>query len=299
MKPASIIFLVLGVLVVIAGIITCSYAEALAEEEGIDIFNETVDQEGNRVSYLDYDTSELNKIAISVKSGDVTIVGSDTQRVEMQNYLEGTYFKGAANNTLYVNDTMSIVDMFKEGGLGLSFNGLRTYIRSFMRSGGDKAVTVYIPSGISLNAISVYIEDSANSTVTVKGLDTTADLQIEANSGNIVLDNVFSSGIVVIKGDSGSTEIKGGSLNELRYESKDGDISFSDVWFSVARIEVSGKGNIYLKLANAIDGYEATISAGGGIFADGKELGGTFKTETASMFSITASTEEGRVEIGQ
>ena len=91
MKPASIVALILGAVLMISGYILCVQGEKKAEEQGVDLFVSTRDENGDRVTVMEYDHTALDKIAIDLKKGNVYIREGGEAKIEIFNLFEGGY----------------------------------------------------------------------------------------------------------------------------------------------------------------------------------------------------------------
>ncbi|MBQ7171955.1 MAG: DUF4097 family beta strand repeat protein [Clostridia bacterium] len=293
MKPASIIFLVVALVVTSVGFFLCRRAEKQAEAEGIELFNSSTDEDGNNVSTLRYDTDAMQKISVTLNKGTVYLRRGTEQKVETYNMLDGFYLRGVSTNMLQINDTLGVVDMFKEGGLGLSFNGLRNILRSFDLIRKERAVVVYLPDGASLNSISVSVRTGD---IVLEDFFTDADLTLKTEEGNVRLKNVSASGLLQISAGQGGVSLTDGFAGDLRIAAEKGDVSLENTLLKSAAVTV-GEGNISLALSSPLVSYAAVLSAPDGITVNGTAAGVSLSTGVQSDLSVTAKTAAGRITV--
>ncbi len=293
MKPASIIFLVIAVVITSVGFFLCRKAESRAEAEGVELFNSSTDEDGNRVSTLRYNTDTMQKISVTLNRGTVYVRRGAEQKVETVNMMDGFYLKGISTNMLQINDTLGVVDMFKEGGLGLSFNGLRNIFRSFDLIRKEKAVYIYVPDGTALNGVSVTVKSGD---IVLEDLSVDADLTLEAEAGDVRLKNVSTSGMLQVSTGAGNVSIREGFAGDLRVKAGKGSVTLENTLLKVASLSVE-EGDISLTLPSSLLSYAATLAAPDGITVNGEPVGVSLSTGVQSELSLTARTSRGKLTV--
>lgn len=293
MKPASIIFLVVALVVTSVGFFLCRKAEKQAAAEGVELFNSSTDEDGNRVSTLRYDTDAMQKISVTLNKGTVYLRSGTEQKVETYNMLDGFYLKGVSTNMLQINDTLGVVDMFKEGGLGLSFDGLRNVLRSFDLIRKERSVVIYVPDGAALNSFSVSVRSGD---IVLENLSTGADLSLETGEGAVRLRSVSAAGLLQISAANGGVSLTEGFAGDLRISADKGDVSLDNTMFKSASVTV-GEGNISLALPSPLLSYAATLSAPDGIAVNGAAFGVSLSTGAQSELTLSAKTGAGRMTV--
>jgi len=296
MRPASIIFLVISLLISFGGYYLCGMAEERAAADGVELFNISTDAEGNRVSVMDYDPAKMEKISISLKAGNVNIMQGDECKIEIYNLFEGGYVKGVSGNVLQINDTMGIMDIIREGAQGISFSGLRNILHDIQPLTKDKWINVYIPAGTALNCIEITVLEGGISCTGIQ--DTDADMLFTAENGGITVENSSTNSRMQLK-SSGDVTVRGSFSNDLRIEAAEGNVTVTKgTTFISADINVTKKGNINLDLTQSIAQYIAEISGTESIMLNGASLNmNTFLTEVSSGMKLIAKTADGAVVI--
>ncbi len=295
MKPASIIFLVLSVLIVVGGFFLCKEAEDRAAAENIELFSISKDADGNRVSVMEYDPAKMQKISVNLKKGNVYVREGESCKVEIYNLFEGAYIKGISSNMLQINDTLGIVDIIKEGGQGISFGGLRNILHDIKFEESEKWINVYVPAGTPLNAIQITVLEGD---IFFEGIhDTSADVILKAENGTITVRDTSTHSRMQIETVLGNTDVSGSFASDIRVKSADGNIKVANTEFTACELHAV-KGDINVELSQSVSRFVASISASKHISFNGTPLGAnTFSTAATSGMTFTATAEDGAVEI--
>ena len=112
MKPASIIFLIVSVIIIIAGLVLCTAGVNLAREQDVALFATDVSVVGDDVIATDTFSGEIiNKVKINLSDADVRIEPSGTEDtyIELVNFQIGTYDYSVQNKMLLVDNETSII----------------------------------------------------------------------------------------------------------------------------------------------------------------------------------------------
>ncbi len=296
MKTASIVFLCISLIVAGIGFVLCSRAEKMAEAENIELFTSSQDGNGNRVSVVDYDPDECEKILITLKSGNVTVKNGEKCRIEIFNLYEGMYFKGTSNNMVQVNDTLGIVDIVKEGALGISFSGLRNILHDFSLIKASKSITVYVPEGTDLNAIEIHALDG---NILVEDIyDTSADIILRSDAGNVTMRNCSTNSCLEIYAKEGNVSLAESFGNDIRIYSETGNVGVSGTAFKSFYTEITSEGDMSISLMQGLSRYKCDLSSDREIIFNGAGVGtDSFATESASGMSITIKCSKGTVSV--
>ena len=144
MRPASVIFLVISVIIMAAGLGLCFFAQNKAEDEGIQLFESETADSGDTVETIDFAEEELEigRIALTLSNCEVNVSMSDRSYVELVNFETGHYVRGTSNQTLSIDDTINVRSI-----LGFAqnaeFKGIRQYLQyySATRPSGRRRLT--------------------------------------------------------------------------------------------------------------------------------------------------------------
>lgn len=159
MKPTSVISLVVAVLLIIAGFVTCLVAENMAEAEGQMLFAET--RADGLVTTLDLSDTAISKLELTVSDAQINIYGqSESSYMELVNFRENYYSFSDSNRVVSFDEIPDMVSMLKFWENGVSFKGIR-YLLDFQKEEeeeaiGDKVINIYLGGeNIDLKILSV------------------------------------------------------------------------------------------------------------------------------------------------
>lgn len=296
MKPASIIFLVLSLLIVLGGYLLCGEAEERAAEQNIELFNISRDSDGNRVSVMEYDTAKMEKISVDLKKGNVYVREGEECKVEIYNLFEGAYIKGVSSNMLQINDTLGIMDIIKEGAQGISFSGLRNILHDIKLEEADKWINVYVPKGTPLNAIQITVLEGD---IVFENIhDIGADIILKAEKGNITVKDSSTGSRMQIDSLAGKVEIGGSFANDMRVNTEEGNITVLPGTSFISGNFYAKKGDISVALSQNISKFVADITASEHISVNGIPLSSqSFTTSATGGMKLTVKAESGKAEI--
>jgi len=217
MKPTSIIFLILSIILIAAGIVTCYAANKIAKQNDIDLFYSASDSENNIIDTHDFSQSEINKITLNLEKTDVYIYGNASEsKIILYNFNQNSLTYAQINKIISVDDSGSVLSLFKVTDNGVSFNGLRNLIFSSESEVKDKEkkIEIYISESESIKVFDFKI-NSGN--LVIKDINESADYTLAVSSGNINLHNIVTE-------------------SKMRIELGKGDIMLKDVDFADANI---------------------------------------------------------------
>lgn len=252
MKPASIIFCIISVLVIIAGLFMCTTAMDMAKEQNIALFDTDVkDIDGNTVRSNTVTQKDLNKIQINVMDADVTIAPSKTGEtyVELYNFQVGTYDFSVQNKLLQINNSAGLLSILNLENLSFRFNGLRSYLMYRPMQDKQKVVNLYLADVGEVKSIEIA---SKGGDVFVRDLTLATDYSISSTNGSVWLDRIETTSRVSVSIDKGQLTMNGVKMQSTAILVGEGgcDLYLKSMPKS-AEIEVF-KGDIHLALDREI-----------------------------------------------
>lgn len=129
MRPQSIVSLIVAVLLVIVGLVTCMIAQNMAQANGEYLFSEIRGEDN--VQTVDLTDSEISKIELIVEDAEINIIGnSGKSYIEFVNFKENYYSLSATNRILSFDEIPDLMSMLKFWENGFSFKGMR-YLLNF------------------------------------------------------------------------------------------------------------------------------------------------------------------------
>lgn len=217
MKPVSVIFLIVSVVLVILGLIMCSAAMLRANSTGVDLYDtEIID--GKSEAKYDFSSEEISKIQIDVNSCNVEIVyGADKDQVVVRNFSAAGYVYEIQNQALIVEDAMnvsSLEDVLIDLAQGdFHFKGFRYFLRDRELTDEQKDITIYISDKFDIKVLDVQIESGM---LSVKNAMGSADYSLYVGEGDIfvsdiVTDSIFSAGVG--EGSISLTDVVAGTMD--------------------------------------------------------------------------------------
>lgn len=203
MKPSSIIFLIVSVLVIAAGCVLCSVGSDMAAEQGIALFDTDVAMiDGDVVRSDTFDASVINKIKMNLDEVDVYIGASDTDEsyIELRNFQVGSYDYSIQNKMLLIDNETSLFSLMRIAEGNFSFRGLRHYLTYKAGANTEKSLYIYLAQDSSLNAFDIAVKRGE---VTVENLPFAADYNIALKAGDITLRGISTKSIVNLSTNKG------------------------------------------------------------------------------------------------
>lgn len=224
MKVTSIVFLVISILLVITGAVVLNKSVEMAEEKNVDLFKQTLKDNGDLVNTVELSVENTNKININLKNTDINIIGnSEKAYVEIINFNVIEYSTFTNNRTFNIeNDLMSAVKGSAEGGK-IHFDGVREFLRKDEYNKDQKRVNIYLTPDSTVKIFDIKIE---NGTINVKDLDLLCDFYTVINEGSFVCENTPK-------------------ISYIKSEIKKGDVKVNKAYVANADINIEN-GNIEL-----------------------------------------------------
>ena len=255
MRPTSIIFLCLSVILIVGGIVTCYIATGMAAEEGIELFEEA----GGERDYeqIPLDEISLNKISLVLKNADVNIYGgAEESFIELLNY-GGSYSYGVSSGILTLDESTGFLKLLDFGETKLKFGGLRQYLFRKNSEVGKKVVNLYFTNDYQLKQLEVKL---GSGDITVRDLRVRADLSFKLEHGNLLLEHNRNNSAVSVELGNGNAVIRDTTLVNLEGNIKRGDLSYYAQNYSFQTYELSagGGGEVFVQGVSKGDTYTAS-----------------------------------------
>ncbi|MBQ4064903.1 MAG: DUF4097 family beta strand repeat protein [Clostridia bacterium] len=275
MKPTSMIFLVLSLILAFGGFMTCSFAKTMAASDGIAIYDQTFDDNGDAVYRYEIDDNVINKLSLTFSDVDVTVVGNaSSSYVELKNFDVTGYAVSLTGGNVSVDGTVgllsSLIDMSNGG---LRFRGLRYFLLDKPDPSRERSVTVYISNACEMRALSVSLK---NGTVSFQNMDRPLDYSVTLSEANAVFDHVTSTSVAQISAANGDVTVN---------ESKFATVSAS-----------MEKGNFIVNGSQSMSyqftGYDLKINETGSILFNGADAGQQYKVTAPiqeMLYMVTVS----------
>ncbi|MBO5968249.1 MAG: hypothetical protein J6S14_07100 [Clostridia bacterium] len=282
MKPTSVIFLIVSILLACVGFLLCITASSMATEQGIGLFSQIGDEDDNYVATQTFTEEDLKKIVIKVSDVNVNVIGgAEESKIELVNFMNNSYNIQAGRATLQISDNSGITGLIDLENFKINFGGFRDYLHylfDFIEGNEKKEqiLNVYLTDEADLVNFNITVGDGD---ITLSHMQTECDYKIVLANGVVEIDNVTTDSSIQIEStESSNIEIKNTVTDELRIMSPKSEcyIEIASTTFSRAMyIEAKSGDIVYDRVEEDFAGldvkFEAlgnTISVFGENFAD-------------------------------
>ena len=266
MKPTSIIFLIVSVLLACIGLVLCMTASSIANEQGISLFVQVGDGEDNYVHTEEFAEDELKKIVVKVSDVKVNVVGgAEKSRIELVNFPNNSYQIQSGRSTLQISDNAGISGIIDLENLKINFNGFRDYLHYvFDDSAKEKSLNIYLTDNadrVNFNISSTTVD------ISVSELTTDCDFKLVISNGVVDFrDVVTQSSIQIEATESANINIGNVNADEIRIMSQNSEcfLDITDTTFSRAMyIEVKSGDVYYDRVEQDFAGIDVKLEAPG------------------------------------
>lgn len=292
MKPASIIFLIVSVILVIIGFITTSVAMNLApegEKPVVEISDKDVGCIDDPI-YID----DVVKIELKLKAANVNIIGgAQKPYVELVNFPKGLYSASHSKNTLTVTDLSDFTSISGVASLASNFHGLRGFVNYFKLANFEKTVNIYLSADYPVNVISCNLKSGE---VRIESCVGSSDYNITLGAGDVSINNVDTTSLLSINIGTGNTVVQNGDIVNFKAVVETGSVTL-DANIEQANIKITA-GNLICAYPCALDTVNLRLFTNvGKITADGVSQGGYKEIVADSSKSMTVNIGTGDIDI--
>lgn len=243
MKPRSIITLIIAAVLILAGIITCAVASAMAKSDGVMLFP-AADSEGNLVYRMDLDGT--TKITVDSADADVQIIGgAEKSEIEVVNFNANYYKLSLSNGSVNFAQVDDFMSMFKFWENGFSFKGMRYILRFGDDAADGKKVVIKLTDDTDLRLVNIrtdtgevslescsfkadYTVKAENGSASVRNVTNATALNIYGNTAQITADTVTADKLT-LNGNTLTTTLSAITAGELTVKTTDGGVSLADI----------------------------------------------------------------------
>ncbi len=263
MKPTSVIFLIVAVLVACLGLLLCMSANNMAAAEGISLFSQTGDENNNYVTTRIVENYEdIKKIVVNVSDVNVHIYGNQSEnKVELVNFTDGTYTYTQGKSSLQISDNSGLSTIVDLENFKINFNGFRDYLHYFKYKSKQRTINIYLTADSPLTKIDVTAK--GNSDVFAVDLSGECDYKFKLTEGDLTVKNVTTDSSIIVESAADSTvsienvEARGLEINAVVGYVSVGESSFSSYIFADIK---SGEFD-YDRIEDDFAGLDVTLSS--------------------------------------
>ena len=288
MKPTSIIFLIVSILLGLGGIVTMRVAESMAAKEGIEIISETAIDSDDYIFTYEYGSDNIGKISLNIKDAKVNIIGGAAKPyIELINFAEGMYEFSSSNRIITVSNNSDLSSLSAIASMAMNFKGLRGLVNYYNISGREKTINVYLCSEYPVKIIDCKLESGE---ISVGSSKTLTDYNLELTNGYIDVEDITTSSSMNIVLEDGSLTIKNCVVGDFTADIEKGDVSVitSDLMKIDAEIE---NGDFHYGYRYRIEYINLDLYTNlGSITIDGESKGGFYEYDqlpTNARYDIT------------
>lgn len=258
MKPSSVISLIVAVVIIVIGLVTCFVAQNMAKTNGELLFSE--ETEGGYVKTVDLSDSSISKIQLIVSNAEINIKGnSNHPYIEFLNFRESFYSLTTSSHALSFDEIPDIASMFKFWENGFSFKGMRFLLLNFKKENPDtkKIINIYLSDDSSVKVFDIKADSCK---VNINDMSTTSDYKFNVSEADIEIKALKTSSSLLINADQDSSFAKRVALaldtvyvNTLTVNSEE-LILDADFFKCYSSTEINCEsGNIDFDVVNSLD----------------------------------------------
>lgn len=301
MKPTSVIFLIVSVIVICVGLAACFVATNMAEAEGIALYNQIIDENNNYVFTSDITDKGITKIEIHVSDCEVNIIGNaQTSKIELVNFSEGWYSINVTGKIVTLDETPDIAAMLKFWEGGFKFKGMRHIIRlgsSPSDEGKEKSVNIYLTEDETVKIINSVIK---NGSMNVISMHSSTDYNITIDKGSVSLLNSRTASTVSVIGSECNINLSESQIKNLVVENDSGDITSNAYTFSSIIIK-QNSGNVQIESAIDLGGINMSLvtKSGDVVFKDLRRMGNYIYENELELKKIDILTDSANINVNQ
>ena len=268
MKPTSIIFIVLSLILIVTGYVGCEIATSMADSEGVSLYNEQTDEDGNRINTLYYNSTGYDRLELNISDATIYLCQGEEEKVVLKNFTEGSFTIMESGVSYIISDNISAVDMITSGNFNLTFKGLRHYWHDREILSKDKEVYVYAKDATVLNSIDLQL---VHGKVVVENFKCEYDVMADVTDGEVLIKNSSAAAFNV---SGNKCDLTTEATNTARFHTSiaNGKIVMksTDVT-SLSKLAITNEGSVDISLDGAREDYIITAYASKHITLNGKK----------------------------
>jgi len=223
MKPTSIIFLILSIILIATGVGLCFVAENMSSEQNIELYSQTVDENNNNIERYDLTNTDLSRISLTLSKANVTIINnSEETYVELVNFSKNTYEFLLNLTNVSLDDTINIMSLLNFAEGGFKFEGLRYFLTPDMYKDKPKEVNIYINDQNSLKVIDI---DIGEGDLYIENVLGRIDYTLNVDKGNVDLIKSRSSSLFSLKVGKGNVKLFETIITNCNIDIGQGDLN--------------------------------------------------------------------------
>lgn len=260
MKPTSIVFLVIAVLLILGGVILCITAENIAETDGYVLFNRTED--GSSYRQYDFSGKPVTKISLVVEDAEIYIYGgAEKSYIEFFNFREGLY-TFSTSGTIIALDEIPDIESLLDFNTTFSFGGIRQFLVGNKSAGGPRRVNIYLDD-LTEN-LKVIAVDAKNCSVHVDSLDLKCDITVAAEEHlTVTAKDTHTFSALTLTANNLAAMLENDAFDTLIVTAESSDVKASKISFKNLDCKID-TGTADITTFDNIAFYDVEVGAGRG-----------------------------------
>lgn len=230
MKPTSLIFLALSLVLLIGGFMVCGIAKSMAKDQGVRIYDQEINSEGDSVYTYNIADDTITKLSLKFSGVDVHIYGTQNESyVELKNFDANSYSTTLTGSSVSVDGTGGLLSsLVDRSSGGITFKGLRYFLMKRPSADRPKSVNVYISNGTGLKTLTV---NSVGGDVYLSGITGGIEYNVNTEESDIFLDGIRTPDIENVNSFATLTTVKGNitvkasSMQLIKMTAQEGNIT--------------------------------------------------------------------------
>ena len=278
MKPTSVIFLIVAVLIICLGVLLCITGNSMATDMGISVFAPTGDAENNCSTTETFESEELKKIVLNFTDVNINIYGgAEEEKVELVNFTDGTYVYSLSKSTMQIYENSGITSFIDLENFKIYFNGFRDYLHHYKYRDKQRSVNLYLKNEADIIKFDITTQ-SGN--ITIKDLSLGCDYKITTATGTLSLENVTTDSNIALESTKESAlELKNVKARSFEINAVTAYATMKDSTFSHKLFANIASGSFeYDRTESDFLGFNVELSAPNGSLS-------VWDTEYTSYFS--------------
>ncbi len=288
MKPTSIIFLVIALLLGIGGYTCMKIGQSQAVSMGIDLLEGTAAKEEDYIFSYDYSDDEIGKIAINLKDADVNIIGgSKKPYVELVNFAEGMYEFSASNRNITLSNNSDFSQIADMTSLVFNFKGLRSLVNYYNIRGREKTVNIYITDDCPVKIVECKL---SSGNVHISNNSSQTDYNVTIENGDLLLEDITTGSAANISIINGDLTFDNCSVSNVSIEIDKGNAELITSYAYTLTAKL-GTGDFSMGFRDELAYVNLNLFSGlGNVKLNGESMGGFYEVSdlpTSTKFDIS------------
>ena len=292
MKPTSIIFLVLSLLLIAGGVITCSVARDIALTDNYPLFSESED--GESFSRHTFDAGSISKIELLVSDAEINIIGgADECAIELHNFQEGLYAFSTSASVVSFDEIPDLKSLFSFRS-GFSFSGLRYYLRPGSSLNKTKRIDLYLTADSALRILNIEGDRCA---VTADKVLAQFDISVKAaKEADLKLTDYRTACALSVSTKQLSMELSSCYVHAFSVTAADASLEAGELYFDDMTLNVQS-GSLHILSTAGLARYGYDLHGSGKFILAGVEKPLPFSSDPPGTNTVVISGNIGQSEL--